>query len=126
MRLRGRETGKPTFRRQHPLGPYILDFFCAAARLAIEIDGEGHHLGSSPQYDARRDAWLQEQGVRVARIPAKWVIERPDEMADRALKLASAMIAQNEIRTRVGPSTASRSPSPVDGGGVTKPGMENL
>jgi len=38
VRLRGREPGQPTFRRQHPIGPYITDFCCSAARLVIEVD----------------------------------------------------------------------------------------
>jgi very-short-patch-repair endonuclease len=39
IRLRERKSGTPVFRRQHPIGPYVLDFFCAKARLAVEIDG---------------------------------------------------------------------------------------
>jgi very-short-patch-repair endonuclease len=44
-RLRGREPGRPSIRRQHPIGPYILDFYCATLSLAIEIDGEVHSTG---------------------------------------------------------------------------------
>jgi very-short-patch-repair endonuclease len=58
------------FRRQHPSGPYVLDFFCASKRLAIEIDGEAHGRGDRPQRDAARDAWLVSQGITVIRIPA--------------------------------------------------------
>jgi very-short-patch-repair endonuclease len=58
------------FRRQHPLGPYVLDFYCVAARLAVEIDGWGHNLGGRPRQDERRDAWLAGQGVRTLRLPA--------------------------------------------------------
>ncbi len=121
-RFRGREPGKPKFRRQHPFGPYILDFFCAPARLAIEIDGEGHYLGAEPQYDARRDAWVRDQGVRVVRIPARWVMERPDEMAERALKLASAMIARREGLVRAfAPPPLRGPPPPYDGEVFWKP-----
>jgi very-short-patch-repair endonuclease len=56
------------FRRQHPVGPYILDFYCSEAKLAVEVDGEGH-LGRV-EHDARRDRWLLEQGIRTHRIPA--------------------------------------------------------
>jgi very-short-patch-repair endonuclease len=56
------------FRRQHPLGPYILDFYCHAAKLAVEVDGEGH-LGRV-DHDERRDRWLLRQGIRTLRIPA--------------------------------------------------------
>jgi len=58
------------FRRQHAFEPYILDFFCHEASLAIEIDGFSHELGDNPQRDERRDKWVAEQGVRTIRITA--------------------------------------------------------
>jgi very-short-patch-repair endonuclease len=56
------------FRRQHPIGPYVLDFYCSAARLAVEVDGYSHEVGDAPAYDARRDAWLLERGIETLRI----------------------------------------------------------
>jgi very-short-patch-repair endonuclease len=53
--LRGRAADGLRFRRQHPLGPYILDFYCDVAKLAVEVDGEGHWLGDQPSRDDRRD-----------------------------------------------------------------------
>ncbi|MGJ3648959.1 endonuclease domain-containing protein [Sphingomonas sp. GlSt437] len=53
--LRKRPLGMK-FRRQHPAGPYILDFFCAARKLAVEIDGEAHSRGNQPEHDQQRDA----------------------------------------------------------------------
>jgi len=67
--LRARPGGLK-FRRQHPAGPYVLDFYCPAARLAIEIDGIAHEMGANPERDERRDAWLEAQGYRVLRIVA--------------------------------------------------------
>jgi len=61
-------------RRQHPLGPYVLDFFCARARLAIEVDG-GMHDEDRKARDEVRDAWLASQGVRTLRLPARLVME---------------------------------------------------
>ncbi|HEX8668298.1 MAG TPA: DUF559 domain-containing protein [Allosphingosinicella sp.] len=58
------------FRKQHPIGPYVLDFYCPAAKLDIEVDGDAHDMGSNPARDARRDAWLRERGLQVLRIPA--------------------------------------------------------
>ena len=58
------------FRRQHAFDPYILDFFCHEAALAIEVDGFSHELGDNPQRDERRDRWVAEQGVRTIRIAA--------------------------------------------------------
>ncbi len=61
------------FRRQHDLDPYVLDFFCREAGLAIEIDGFSHQLGDNPQRDQRRDAWYSEQGIHTLRIAAIYV-----------------------------------------------------
>ena len=58
------------FRHQHPAGPYVLDFYCPAMKLAIEIDGAAHDMGDNPARDERRDFWLEERGYRVLRIPA--------------------------------------------------------
>ena len=63
------------FRRQHPVGPYVLDFYCPAAKLVIEVDGESHGMGDRPERDARRDAWLREQGLRVERFLAADVMK---------------------------------------------------
>ncbi|MEO6255711.1 MAG: endonuclease domain-containing protein [Sphingomicrobium sp.] len=58
------------FRRQHPFGPYILDFFCYESALCVEIDGMSHEMGSNPERDRRRDDWLISQGIRTLRIRA--------------------------------------------------------
>ena len=63
------------FRRQHPLGWYIADFYCAAAKLVIEVDGQSHSMGDRPAHDARRDRWLKEQGLRVIRFGAADVVK---------------------------------------------------
>ena len=78
-RIKGRREDGLHFRKQHPLGPYVLDFYCDEARLAIEIDGQGHSVDDQPQRDARRDAWLRGQGVRTLRISARFVLESPDD-----------------------------------------------
>jgi very-short-patch-repair endonuclease len=58
------------FRKQCPQGPYSLDFACLSARLAIEVDGEGHDRGDRPARDAARDRYLQDLGFLTMRIPA--------------------------------------------------------
>jgi very-short-patch-repair endonuclease len=68
------------FRRQHPLPPYVLDFYCPAAQLVIEVDGAAHNMGDRPQHDARRDAWLQVQGLRVIRFDAADVMNDPNSV----------------------------------------------
>ena len=71
LALRGKAAGGFKFRRQHPLGPYVLDFYCHAAKLAVEVDGYAHLTGDHPERDERRDAWLEERGVRTLRIDAR-------------------------------------------------------
>ena len=71
--LRKRPAGMK-FRRQHPFGRYVLDFYCDAAKLVLEIDGEAHDRGDQPRFDQQRDDWLRSQGLTVLRVPAKDVL----------------------------------------------------
>jgi very-short-patch-repair endonuclease len=91
-RLRTRAPGLLAFRRQHPIGLYVLDFYCAKARLAIEIDGLSHDLGDRPQRDVRRDARLEERGGTVMRIAAAEAMRHVDEVADAIVRMAAARI----------------------------------
>lgn len=61
------------FRRQHPSGPYVADFYCHAARLVVEVDGAAHDFGDRPQRDPARDRWFAQRGLAVLRIPASMV-----------------------------------------------------
>jgi very-short-patch-repair endonuclease len=63
--LRNRRFEDQKFRRQHPIGPYIADFACLAARLVIEADGGQH---SDTTKDTRRTAWLHQDGWHVLRF----------------------------------------------------------
>jgi very-short-patch-repair endonuclease len=62
------------FRRQHPFPGCTVDFYCAAAKLVVEVDGDSHSMGDAPERDAARDQWLREQGMRVVRYDAKDVM----------------------------------------------------
>ena len=88
VRLRRRERGLPTFRRQHPVGPYVLDFYCSDARLCIEVDGASHSMGDRPERDVRRDAYLSANGVEVVRLTASYVLEDPEQATDWIRQLA--------------------------------------
>jgi very-short-patch-repair endonuclease len=81
------------FRRQHPVGRYVLDFYCAAAKCGIEIDGIAHDMGSRPQYDSERDAWLGVKGIRVMRFAAQDVLGDPADVATRIVRLCAGIIA---------------------------------
>ena len=97
VRLRRRDTDRPTFRRQHPVGPYVLDFYCAAARLCIEVDGASHSMGDRPQRDERRDAWLLAQGIEVVRIAASSVLDDPESVTDWVRDLARERHGMNRM-----------------------------
>jgi very-short-patch-repair endonuclease len=56
------------FRRQAPIGPYVVDFFCPAKRLIIELDGGHHNEDATAQRDSERQAWLEKEGYRVIRF----------------------------------------------------------
>ncbi len=65
--LRDRRFSAYKFRRQHPMGPHILDFFCNEAKIDIELDGFQHGHPEHAQADAERDRWLEERGIKVLR-----------------------------------------------------------
>jgi len=67
--LRGRRFGDYKFRRQHPMGPYILDFYCVELKLAIEVDGKQHAGLGMIKYDNARTKYLSRRGIEVLRIP---------------------------------------------------------
>jgi very-short-patch-repair endonuclease len=72
------------FRFQHPLERCTVDFYCPAARLVIEVDGDSHSMGTNPTLDAARDAWLERKGLQVLRFDAADVL-RDIESVVRAI-----------------------------------------
>ena len=101
-RLRGKQLVRYRFRRQVPIGRYIVDFACLAERLVIELDG-GHHA-ENRRYDAVRGAWLAERGHRVLRF---W---NPDVLAETDAVVETIWLALSD---RVPPTPAL----PLKGGG---------
>src|SRR5258708_454659 len=81
--LRDRRLQGYKFRRQHPLGPFIVDFFCIEHRLVIEADG-GQHANN--ERDDRRTAWLRSQGWRVLRFWNNEVLANPQGVAEAVLR----------------------------------------
>jgi very-short-patch-repair endonuclease len=65
--LRNRKLGGFKFRRQYAIGNYIADFYCAEAKLIIELDGKTHD--GKEDFDANRNAWMESQGLYVLRVP---------------------------------------------------------
>jgi BirA family biotin operon repressor/biotin-[acetyl-CoA-carboxylase] ligase len=60
QRIRDNQLGAQ-FRKQHAVGPYVVDFFCAKAKLVVEVDGDTHADPKQAEYDAERTEWLNEQ-----------------------------------------------------------------
>jgi very-short-patch-repair endonuclease len=102
------------FRSQHPAGPYVLDFFCARANLAIEVDGISHDMGERRLHDEARDTWLREQRIETVRISAAHVLRDPVSVAEAVVALALSRI---ESFGKAPPSSLrdATSPSQVDG-----------
>lgn len=76
------------FRRQHPIGAYVADFYCAAALLVVEVDGMAHDMGNRPQSDASRDACLHQKGYAVLRIPAADILKDASGVAEAIVRTA--------------------------------------
>jgi len=95
-RIRGRHEDTPRFRRNHAIGPYFADFYCAKAMLVFEIDGASHGHGDQPDRDDRRDAFMQANGYEVMRIPAEDVLREPDEIVEGMLNLAHERVEQRK------------------------------
>jgi very-short-patch-repair endonuclease len=106
--------GDHKFRKQHPAGPFILDFFCARANLAIEVDGAVHDTGDHPERDARRDVWLAEHRIDTLRIPAREVLRDVEAVVNGLIAIIDARL----VRFGKAPPSGLRpatSPSQDDG-----------
>jgi very-short-patch-repair endonuclease len=80
-----RSPGGVGFRRQHPIGPYVADFYCPAAKLVIEIDGLIHDY--TVKHDQARDEYMRNLGLAIVRIPAKEVMADALSVADGLVRL---------------------------------------
>lgn len=86
--LRDRKLGGLKFRRQVPLGDLILDFFCAEAHLAVELDGSGHTRHFTQTSDLDREIELHEKGIRIIRFDNQQVDENLDGVLNAILYAA--------------------------------------
>jgi very-short-patch-repair endonuclease len=108
------------FRRQVPIGNYIVDFVCLDRRVIVELDGGQHNEASHKKYDARRDAWLRSQGFEVLRFWNSDVFLEWEGMADaiwHALHRRPSRRAQR-------PLTPNPSPARGEGSRVEKEGAD--
>ncbi len=96
------------FRRQHPFGRYILDFYCDAAKLLVEIDGEIHNRGDRPERDAERDQWLSSQGLTALRIPAKDVLANLEGVLRHVIAHAERSVQNRTVLNPPPPGEGNR------------------
>jgi very-short-patch-repair endonuclease len=81
-----------SFRRQHPVGPHVADFYCAAAKLVIEIDGQIHDF--TVERDESRDSYMRGLGLKIIRIPASDVMADAWSVADGLVRLCGPSTIQ--------------------------------
>jgi very-short-patch-repair endonuclease len=97
-KLRGAQIDGASFRRQHPAGNYILDFYCPALQLAIELDGGQHAQATSR--DRQRDEWLRQRGVTVLRFWNSDITENLSGVVEVIASKVSELKSQGSLPTR--------------------------
>lgn len=76
--LRNRRLSGFKFRRQVPIGRYIVDFYCAELKVVIELDGTHHRSAGMDEYDDQRSMYLRLRGIQVLRIPNELLVRDPE------------------------------------------------
>lgn len=89
-RLRNRGLAGLKFRRQHPFPPYVLDFYCPAVQLVVELDGGQHYDDGGLERDRLRTAYLQRQGLEVLRFSNLDVLQNLDGVLTEILRWIEA------------------------------------
>jgi very-short-patch-repair endonuclease len=102
QQLRHRPMGLK-FRKQHPVGRFVVDFYCAQKKLVIEIDGISHNMGDNPARDVARDELLRTLGLEIIRIPAAAVLKDPVAIAGSIVAHANAAPPPSALRAATSP-----------------------
>jgi very-short-patch-repair endonuclease len=90
FQLRDRRLFGFKFRRQHPCGPYILDFFCQERLVAVELDGGQHFEVAAQRYDERRTEFLRAHGITVLRFNNDQMISERHAVLETIVRLLGA------------------------------------
>ncbi len=107
--LKGAQVEGRKFRRQHSVGPYILDFYCPSERLAIELDGTAHDSDTAQRHDHERTLFLQHFGINVLRFENRWVFQEAEAVL-MAIKEGFGWEQNNAVRRGAGAATPARAP----------------
>jgi very-short-patch-repair endonuclease len=113
--LRLRQVDAVRFRRQHPIGRYIVDFVCLEKRLIVEVDGEQHTQGAHVAHDERRDRWLSAEGYRVMRFQTVEVYQNLDGVVETIWGALQEMPTSARARKRRPPRQEPTTSSPPPG-----------
>ena len=89
QKIRSRQIANLKFRRQFPCPPYVLDFYCAELKLAIELDGGQHYETSGLIHDQRRTRYLNQKGIEVVRFSNLEVIQQMDDVLEQIIRIAA-------------------------------------
>ena len=95
-KLRREQLADLNFRRQHPIGPYVLDFYCPSIQLAVELDGGQHNFSSAQNKDERRTAWLNEKGVTVLRFWNNDVMGNMDGVLSEIMRISESLVLRRQ------------------------------
>ncbi|MGB2769680.1 MAG: endonuclease domain-containing protein [Candidatus Zixiibacteriota bacterium] len=87
--LRGKRLNGVKFRRQHPIGRYVADFYCPEAQLAIELDGKVHDVRDQKEYDRVRKEMIETGGIRVVRFKNEEIEQNIEAVLKKVLSLTS-------------------------------------
>lgn len=93
--------GQYKFRRQHPAGKYVIDFYCASAKLAIEIDGFAHDSGEAARRDEARSHYLRSQSMAMTRISARLVLSDKEAVVLRLVEICDTRKAKLALKPDV-------------------------
>ncbi|VVQ27967.1 MULTISPECIES: endonuclease domain-containing protein [Pseudomonas] len=89
QKLRSRQIANLKFRRQFPCPPYVLDFYCAELKLAIELDGGQHFETQGLIHDQRRTRYLNQKGIEIVRFSNLEVIQQMDDVLEQIIRIAA-------------------------------------
>ncbi len=86
--LRRKNIAGYKFRRQYSVGPYVIDFYCPALKLAVEIDGDSHFIGDAVEGDKRRQAFIESFGIHFMRFTNQDVYDNLDGVLEAITRVA--------------------------------------
>ena len=102
-RLRGKQIDGMKFRRQYGVGEFVIDLYCPAAKLAVEVDGESHFDPASRLRDDKRREFIELFGIRVLRFTNPQVYEQLDAVIEEIWRVAKERIVRMENDPPVSP-----------------------